>query len=114
MAMTTAASGAQPRFEPALMRRKLTGTLFYGACLLAIAILILALIALLLNVLVVGAAVAQPGLHHRHAVPPAGADRDPARTRRLDPARHHRRPRSPSRSASGRPSTSPNMPPTTA
>ena len=38
------------------MRRKLTGTLFYGACLLAIAILILALIALLLNVLVVGAA----------------------------------------------------------
>ena len=22
-----------PRFEPALMRRKLTGTLFYGACL---------------------------------------------------------------------------------
>ena len=36
---------AQPRFEPALMRRKLTGTLFYGACLLAIAILILALIA---------------------------------------------------------------------
>ena len=55
MAMTTAASGAQPRFEPGLMRRKLTGTLFYGACLLAITILILALIALLLNVLVVGA-----------------------------------------------------------
>ena len=55
MAMTTTASGAQPRFEPALMRRKLTGTLFYGACLLAITILILALIALLLNVLVVGA-----------------------------------------------------------
>ena len=54
MTVTTAASGAQPRFEPALMRRKLTGTLFYGACLLAIAILILALIALLLNVLVVG------------------------------------------------------------
>ena len=42
------------------MRRKLTGTLFYGACLLAIAILILALIALLLNVLVVGRAVARP------------------------------------------------------
>ncbi len=43
-----------PRFEPALMRRKLTGTLFYGLCLTAIAILILALIALLLNVLVTG------------------------------------------------------------
>jgi phosphate transport system permease protein len=55
MAMTNTASGARPRFEPALMRRKLTGTLFYGACLLAITILILALIALLLNVLVVGA-----------------------------------------------------------
>jgi hypothetical protein len=54
MAMTTGL-GAQPRSEPALMRRKLTGTLFYGACLLAITILILALIALLLNVLVVGA-----------------------------------------------------------
>ena len=36
------------------MRRRLNGTLFYGACLLAIAILILALIALLLTVLVVG------------------------------------------------------------
>ena len=42
------------RWEPALMRRKLTGTIFYGICLTAIAILILALIALLLNVLVVG------------------------------------------------------------
>ena len=40
---------APPRFEPALMRRKLTGTLFYGLCLAAIAILILALIALLLE-----------------------------------------------------------------
>lgn len=55
MTATTATPGAQPRFEPALMRRKLNGTLFYGACLLAIAILILALIALLLNVLIVGA-----------------------------------------------------------
>jgi phosphate transport system permease protein len=54
MAMTTATPAAQPRFDPALMRRKLAGTLFYGACLLAIAILILALIALLLTVLVVG------------------------------------------------------------
>jgi len=36
------------------MRRKLTGTLFYGACLAAIGILIIALLALLLNVLIVG------------------------------------------------------------
>ena len=41
------------------MRRKLTGTLFYGACLAAIGILLLALIALLLDVLVVGPAVAR-------------------------------------------------------
>jgi phosphate transport system permease protein len=56
MASTTVSptAPATPRFEPALMRRKLTGTIFYGICLAAIAILILALIALLLNVLVVG------------------------------------------------------------
>jgi phosphate transport system permease protein len=42
------------RFEPALMRRKLTGTLFYGACLVAIAILMLALVLLLLDVLTRG------------------------------------------------------------
>jgi len=54
MAATRATPAAQPRFEPALMRRRLNGTLFYGACLFAIAILILALIALLLTVLVVG------------------------------------------------------------
>src|SRR3990170_834083 len=38
------------RFEPALMRRKLTGTVFYGACLAAIGILLLALVALLIDV----------------------------------------------------------------
>jgi len=54
MTTATATPGTQPRFEPALMRRKMNGTIFYGACLLAIAILILALIALLLNVVVVG------------------------------------------------------------
>ena len=56
MAGVTAAPNAPaaPRFEPDRMRRKLSGTLFYGACLAAIAILILALIALLLNVLVSG------------------------------------------------------------
>ena len=41
---------AVPRFEPALMRRKLTGTVFYGACLVAIGILLLALVALLIDV----------------------------------------------------------------
>jgi phosphate transport system permease protein len=48
------ATATAPRFEPNLMRRKLTGTLFYGACLAAIGILIVALLALLLNVLIVG------------------------------------------------------------
>jgi phosphate transport system permease protein len=40
------------RFEPAVMRRKLTGTLFYGACLAAIALLLLTLVALLVDVFV--------------------------------------------------------------
>ena len=55
---TTASPSAAPvpaiRFEPALMRRKLTGTLFYGACLAAIAILLIALVMLLFDVLVRG------------------------------------------------------------
>ena len=41
---------AVARFEPALMRRKLTGTIFYGACLAAIGLLLLALLALLIDV----------------------------------------------------------------
>jgi phosphate transport system permease protein len=48
--MNPSAAPAAPRFEPALMRRKLTGTLFYGACLLAIGLLLLALVALLIDV----------------------------------------------------------------
>jgi phosphate transport system permease protein len=50
--MTAAAPAARavPRFEPALMRRKLTGTLFYGACLGAVALLLLTLVALLVDV----------------------------------------------------------------
>jgi phosphate transport system permease protein len=39
------------RWEPALMRRRLTGTLFYGACLVAIGLLMLTLILLLWDVL---------------------------------------------------------------
>jgi phosphate transport system permease protein len=40
------------RFEPALMRRRLTGTLFYGACLLSIALLLVTLVALLVDVFI--------------------------------------------------------------
>lgn len=43
---------AAPRFEPALMRRKITGTIFYGACLAAVALLMIALIALLTDVFI--------------------------------------------------------------
>jgi phosphate transport system permease protein len=39
------------RFEPALARRKLTGTIFYGACLAAIGILLLTLLILLFDIL---------------------------------------------------------------
>jgi len=42
------------RFEPDIARRKLNGTLFYGACLAAIGILMLALVILLFDVLARG------------------------------------------------------------
>ena len=41
-------------FDPGLARRRLTGTIFYGACLAAIGILLLALIILLADILVRG------------------------------------------------------------
>jgi phosphate transport system permease protein len=47
---TLGPAAAGDRFEPALMRRKLTGTIFYGACLAAIGILLLALVFLLVDV----------------------------------------------------------------
>src|SRR5215218_3720300 len=50
MAATTPAVRGPARFEPALLRRKATGTAFYGACLLAIAVLLVALVALLVDV----------------------------------------------------------------
>jgi phosphate transport system permease protein len=53
-ATTTPAAAPGVRFEPALMRRRLTGTIFYGACMLAVGILLLALCFLLLDVLVRG------------------------------------------------------------
>jgi len=54
--MTAAAptAGTRPRFEPSLMRRKLTGTVFFGACLAAIGILMLTLVVLLVDVLMRG------------------------------------------------------------
>lgn len=48
------AAPAVPRFEPNLMRRKLNGTLFYGACLSSILILLVVLGLLLYDVLVKG------------------------------------------------------------
>ena len=50
----TDAPAVVPRFEPNLMRRKLNGTLFYGACLGAIVILMVVLGLLLYDVLVKG------------------------------------------------------------
>ncbi|HET9435714.1 MAG TPA: phosphate ABC transporter permease PstA [Candidatus Limnocylindrales bacterium] len=52
MAAATPAARPATRFEPALMRRKLSGTVFYGACLAAIGLLLLTLVALLVDVFV--------------------------------------------------------------
>ena len=53
--MTVATKPIAPgTFEPALARRKLTGTVFYGACIAAIGILLLALLILLVDVLTRG------------------------------------------------------------
>ncbi len=50
--MTVKASAlAKPAFEPQLMRRRLSGTLFYGACIGAIGVLLLALLLILWDVL---------------------------------------------------------------
>jgi phosphate transport system permease protein len=51
MTAAAPAAGAGPRFEPALMRRKFTGSIFYGACLLAIGVLLLTLVVLLVDIL---------------------------------------------------------------
>ena len=51
--MTAAAPATTaPRFEPALMRRRLTGTIFYGACVAAVGVLLLTLVALLVDVFI--------------------------------------------------------------
>ena len=51
---TVPGASVAPRFEPRLMRRKLSGTIFLGACLAAIGILLLALVLLLVDVLSAG------------------------------------------------------------
>ncbi len=51
---TAATASARPRFEPELARRRLTGTIFLGLCLLAIGLLLLALLLLMYDVLVRG------------------------------------------------------------
>jgi phosphate transport system permease protein len=51
MSAPTVAVGGSARFEPALGRRKLSGTIFLGLCLLAIVILLMALLLLLFDVL---------------------------------------------------------------
>lgn len=47
----TPATPARDRFEPALMRRKLSGTVFLGACMAAIGVLMLALLLVLYDTL---------------------------------------------------------------
>jgi phosphate transport system permease protein len=51
---TTRSAPATVRFEPNLMRRKLSGTLFLGACMASIGVLLLALLLVLYDVLVQG------------------------------------------------------------
>jgi phosphate transport system permease protein len=53
-AITAPGSAAEPRFDPRIARRKLTGTIFLGACVAAIGLLLIALLALLVDVLTKG------------------------------------------------------------
>jgi len=52
--LSAPAVGAGPRFEPRLARRKLAGTVFLGACMAAIGLLLLALVLLLYDVITKG------------------------------------------------------------
>jgi phosphate transport system permease protein len=53
-AVMAPAANAAPRFEPRVARRKLSGTIFLGACIAAIGILLIALVALLVEVFTKG------------------------------------------------------------
>ena len=48
---STPAVGSVPRFNPQVARRKLSGTIFLGACMTAIGLLLIALVVLLIDVL---------------------------------------------------------------
>jgi phosphate transport system permease protein len=54
MSASTEAIPRERAFDPALARRRLTGTIFYGACLAAIGILLIALLLVLYDVLARG------------------------------------------------------------
>ncbi|MEZ0241597.1 MAG: PstA family ABC transporter permease, partial [Chloroflexota bacterium] len=53
-AAATPVSAPAPRFNPQLARRRLIGTVFVGACVAAIGVLLIALVALLVDVLTAG------------------------------------------------------------
>jgi phosphate transport system permease protein len=55
-----AAATAAPRFEPQLMRRKLTGTVFLGACVAALGLTLLVLVVLLVDVFLRGLPMLRP------------------------------------------------------
>ena len=52
MSTATPTVAAPPRFEPAMLRRKVAGTVFYGAAIAAVGLLLLALVALLVDTFV--------------------------------------------------------------
>lgn len=56
-----AAAAPTARFDPQLTRRRLAGTLFYGACLLAVALTLLALVLLLVDIFGRGLPYLDPG-----------------------------------------------------
>jgi len=49
--MIATTAGADARFDPRLARRRLSGTIFLGACMIAIGVLLVALVLLLIDVL---------------------------------------------------------------
>ena len=53
-ASSTVAASVDARFDPRIARRRMTGTIFLGVCVAAIAILLIALVALLVDVVTKG------------------------------------------------------------
>ena len=54
MSAATTTADLAPRFDPQVARRRLSGTIFFGACIAAIGILLIALVALLVDVVTKG------------------------------------------------------------